>query len=267
VLCIAAVLVAGGRRALLAGLLLGLAIATKAWALVAVGPVLLAAPSGRVRMALVAVAVAAVVHLPFLTQSPSAMTTARTAAATGAIFQPWQATWFLGEHRGAVRSVNGLKPGYRTPPTWLSPISHPLIVLGAAGLSLLWWRRRRGAPWHEALLLLALLLLLRCLFDPLNNVYYGLPFLLAILTWESLRTRRPAVIALGATVATWISFQVAPDSLSPDAQSLLYMAWSAPLAAALALRTFAPERWRALRARVAAGSYDEHGPPQPHAAV
>ena len=44
VLCVAALLVAGDRRTLLAGVLLGLAIATKAWALVAVGPVLLAAP-------------------------------------------------------------------------------------------------------------------------------------------------------------------------------------------------------------------------------
>jgi hypothetical protein len=242
VLCVAALLVAGGRRTLLAGLLLGLAIATKAWALVAVGPVLLAAPTGRVRTAAVAVAVAAVVYAPFLTQPSAAMSTARIATETGTIFQPWQATWFLGEHAGVVRSINEVKPGYRTPPAWLSPISHPVIVLGAGALSLLWWRRRRGAPWHEALLLLALLLHLRCLLDPFNTVYYCLPFLLAIATWESLRTRRPPLIALAATAAAWLTFQIAPQSLTADQQSLLYLAWSVPLAAVLAVRTFAPAR-------------------------
>jgi hypothetical protein len=245
VLCVAALLAAGGRRTLLAGVLLGLAIATKAWALVAFGPVVLAAPLARGRIAVIAVAVAAVAYAPFLTQPSSAIQTARVATETGVIFQPWQAGWFLGEHTGVVRSMDGIKPGYRTPPAWLSPISHPLIVLGAAALSLLWWRRRRGAGWQEALLLLALLLHLRCLLDPFNTVYYCLPFLLVMLAWECLATRRLPVVALGATAAAWVTFQVAPTELSADAQALVYLAWAVPLAAALTLRAFAPERVRA----------------------
>ena len=46
VLCVAAVLLAARDRPLWAGLLLGLAIANKQWALLAVGPVLLALPDG-----------------------------------------------------------------------------------------------------------------------------------------------------------------------------------------------------------------------------
>jgi hypothetical protein len=173
------------------------------------------------------------------------MSTARITAETGTIFQPWQAGWFLGDHAGVVRSINGVKPGYRTAPEWLSPISHPLIVLGAAALSALWRRRRKDAGWQEALLLLALLLHLRCVLDPFNNVYYCLPFLMALLTWESLCARRLPLLTLGVTAAAWFTFQSAPQSLSPDAQSLVYLAWSVPLAAGLALRVFAPGRLRA----------------------
>ena len=46
-LCVAAVLLAARERPLWAGLALGLAIANKEWALLAVGPVLLALPSRR----------------------------------------------------------------------------------------------------------------------------------------------------------------------------------------------------------------------------
>ena len=192
VLCVAALLVAGDRRTVLAGLLLGLAVATKAWALVAVGPVLLAAPEGRRAHR----AASPPWSPPPSTRPswPSRRTRSRPPRrppTPGVIFQPWQAGWFLGDHSGVVRSINGAKPGYRTPPPGCRAISHPLIVLGAFALSALWWRRRRGAGWSEALLLLALLLHLRCLFDTFNTVYYCLPFLLALVTWEALATRRP----------------------------------------------------------------------------
>ena len=196
-------------------------------------------------MALVAAVVTAVVYLPFVTQPSHAVSSAKAAADTGVIFQPWQAGWFFGDHSGVVSSINGEKPGYRTPPAWLSPISHPLIVVGAFALSALWWRRRRGAEWPEALLLLALLLHLRCLFDTFNAVYYCLPFLLALVAWEGLATRRPPLLTLAVTAAAWLTFEVAPDSLTPDEQSLLYLAWSVPLAVVLAVRVFSPARLRA----------------------
>lgn len=239
VLCVAALLAAGHRRPVVAGLLLGLAVATKAWALIAVGPVLLAAPVARVRIAIIAAVVTAAVLLPFVTQPSQAVSSAKAAAGTGVIFQPWHAGWFLGEHGSVVSSINGVKDGYRTPPPWLSPISHPLIVLGAFALSALWWRGHRGADWPEALLLLALLAHLRCVLDPFNTVYYCVPFLIALVSWEALATRRLPVLTLAVTMAAWVTFEIAPDSLSPDDQSLLYLAWSAPLAVALAARVFA----------------------------
>ncbi|MDQ6804804.1 MAG: glycosyltransferase 87 family protein [Actinomycetota bacterium] len=62
----AAVLVAMSGRPVWAGVLLGLAIANKQWALVATGPVLLALPDRRPLAPLTAVGVAAVFAAPFL---------------------------------------------------------------------------------------------------------------------------------------------------------------------------------------------------------
>src|SRR3954471_5715031 len=64
VLCVAAVLAAAARRPGWAGLLLGLALSNKAWAVLAIGPVLIALPAGRWRPLAIAGAIAAVFTLP-----------------------------------------------------------------------------------------------------------------------------------------------------------------------------------------------------------
>jgi hypothetical protein len=156
---------------------------------------------------------------------------------------------------------NGLpKPsGYRVPPEWLSPLTHPLIAFLVLPLSLLWARVRGAAPridGEQVLALLALLLLLRCVLDPWNNVYYELPFLLALLAWEALqRPERPPILALAATVAVWVTFQRAPAWLSPDMQSACFLVWSLPLAAWLARETFAPGARLGARRRAARTAY------------
>ena len=78
---IAAVLAAGRSRAVLAAVLLGLAIATKAWAVLAIGPVLLALPQRRILALFVAGAVAAVVLAPLALFGTHAAIAAR--ASTG----------------------------------------------------------------------------------------------------------------------------------------------------------------------------------------
>ena len=180
-LCVGAVLAGVARKPGLAGLLLGLALANKAWALLAIGPVLLALPAGRRKALLIAGALAILFTLPLLLAAP-ASATPQGASASGSIFQPWQVWWFLGE-------MDLPRPGgriARTAPAWLSPIPHPLIVLLALPLSLLAARRKA-----DPLALLALLLLLRCVLDPWNNVYYVLPCVLALAAWEPLRYGRP----------------------------------------------------------------------------
>jgi Glycosyltransferase family 87 len=242
-LCVAAVLLAARERPLWAGLALGLAIANKEWALRAVGPVLLALPSRRVICMTCAATVAAFVLAPLALVGASGFvaSTRGAAAPPGSIFQPWQAFWFLGHHGPVVHGLFGVvKPAYRTAPGWVGAISHPLIVAVSLPLAALaWGRGRRGQS--DALLLLALLLLLRCVLDTWDTVYYMIPFVLALLAWESLGGRpRPAVLALSCTVLGWVSFEWLPEHISADAQAAFFLAWTVPLILGLALRLYAP---------------------------
>ena len=244
-LAIGALLAAIDGRAVPSAVLLGLAVATKMWAVLAIGPVLLALPDRRVLVLAGAGAVTIAVLAPIMLIGGATTTLVTGASTTGHIFVPWQVFWFLGESGHVVIGGNGLpKPdGYRVPPEWLSPLTHPFIAFLVVPLSLGWARVRRATPrfgGEQLLLLLALLLLLRCVLDPWNVVYYELPFLIALLAWEALcRPERPPVIALTATALTWLTFQRAPELLSPDMQCVLFLAWSLPLAVWLARTAFA----------------------------
>jgi hypothetical protein len=271
-LCIAAVMLAARDRPIWAGVALGLAIANKEWAVLAAGPVLLALGprtadpnqivAAKVRAGVsvarrrvacaasaVAVSVAALAPLALAAPGGFAASTRGAAVAHNAIFQPWQAWWFLGGHGGLVHGLFGApKPGYRTAPMWTNAISHPLIVmvgLGLAGAVWLQCRRRTGkgtASERDALLTLALILLMRCVLDTWDTAYYALPFVLGLLAWEALgQSTRPPVLALASTVLAWLSFQWLPThGAAPDTQAAVFLAWTLPLAIGLALRLYAP---------------------------
>jgi hypothetical protein len=270
-LCVAAVLLAARGRAVWAGLLLGAAIANKEWALLALVPVLLALPGRRVLCLSIATAVAGAILAPpvFVHAGTFVALTRATATPSSSIFQPWQIWWFLGHHGAVVRGTFGrIKPGYRTGPSWTGTISHPLIVAVMVPLgALLWWRRRPAArrasrsaasrdgatvtsaratsmqatPEHAALLLLALLFLLRCMLDTWDTAYYMLPFLLALTTWESRGSARglPA-LALASTALAWFDFEWLHAHARADVQAAVFLAWTLPLATALALALYAP---------------------------
>jgi hypothetical protein len=244
-LCVAAVLLAARRHPLAAGVVLGLAIANKPWALLAAGPVLLALPgSVRLRCLAIAGAVTAAVLAPLALASSSGFAASAHAIATPAspIFQPWQLWWFTGHHGALVHGAFGVpKPDYRAGPAWTSLVSHPLIILvGFAIAFALWLRvRRRSLPARDALLALALVLLVRCVLDTWDAVYYPLPFLLALLSWETYGTpKRPPVLALFGTVLVWLSFVWLPEHANPDVQAAVFLAWSLPLTWLLSVALF-----------------------------
>ncbi len=250
-MCVAAVLFASRNRPLLAAVLLGLAIANKEWAVLAIGPVLLALPARRILCLAVAGAVAIAVLAPLALVSSGGFLagTRGLAAPPAAIFQPWQVWWFFGHHGALVHGLFGTaKVGYRIAPTWIAPISHPLILLvGAAVAGTLWLKERRGnrgdalLTERNALLALALLLLLRCMLDTWDTDYYPLPFIFALLAWEvGAETKRPPLLALSSTVLVWLTFQWSPGHISADAQSALFLIWSLPLAVTLALALYKP---------------------------
>jgi hypothetical protein len=52
---------------------------------------------------------------------------------------------------------------------------------------------------------------------------------------------RPPALALASKVLAWLSFQWLPThGASPDAQAAVFLVWTLPLAAGLALRLYAP---------------------------
>jgi len=267
VLCVAAVVLAQRGRPVWAGLVLGVAIANKQWAILALGPVLIALPSRRLLCTALAGAVTAAVLAPLaLVGSGGFLAATRATASTSStIFQPWQAWWFLGHHGPIVRGLFGnIKVGYRTAPGWTGAISHPLIVVLAVPLSVLFWRLRRGrddagrdafardTAGRDALGLLALLLLVRCFLDTWDIAYYPLPFIFALLAWEVMGPRQLPLLALAATVLAWVDFEWLPTHASADVQAGFFLLWSAPLLAVLALRLYAPEIAAQLFARTRA---------------
>jgi hypothetical protein len=242
VFCVAAVLAAGRERVLLAGVLLGLAVANKPWAVLAVVPLLAIAGAGWWRLLGAAGLTGAIVMAPLMVGGGAIEEASHVARNSSTIFQPWQVWWFLGDTGEVVIGPHGEKPGYRVPPGWLPGVSHFLVVLvpTAVGLALLPLLRRR--PWHDGLLLLAFAMLLRCVLDPWNVSYYALPFLFALVAWEVHAERRPPVMALAATLLCWITLVSLPEATTPDGQAIAYLAWSLPLAVWMAVRLVAPHR-------------------------
>ena len=248
VLCAGAVVAALRDRPVLAGVLLGLAMGNKAWAILAVVPVVLALRSGHWRALLVAGGLTALVLAPMVFGGAAVSQAHAVASDSGVIFQPWQLWWFTGHHGEVVRGLYGVKEGYRASPGWIASVGHPIVILIPLVLSAVVLATRRAGARRDALLLLALALLLRCVLDPWNIAYYHVPFLLALTAHEAFVRRRAPLASLLALVAVYGTTVVVVPVVSPDVSAALYLAWAVPFTAALGLRVLAPRtfaRWTA----------------------
>ncbi len=244
-LCATAVLLAMRGRANWSALALGLAIANKQWALLAIGPVLIALPAHRWRTLVIAGVVSVALVAPIMLASGTLQvgTNRLLVSNTGTIFDPWQLFWFFGTPGHWLPAMAPYIPqGFRFPPAWIGGRTHLLIVWLGMPLSLLAWRRRTGPA--DALLLLAMLMLLRCLLDPWDNVYYPLPFVFALLAWETTTARRLPVGAAAATAATWLIFWYLPNHIGVDAQAISFLV---PATLALGVLAAVTYRVRPLR--------------------
>ena len=89
---------------------------------------------------------------------------------------------------------------------------------------------------------------MRFALDTWDTVYYPLPFIFALLAWETLRVRRPPVLSLAASAIVWLVFIVAPEHLSADAQAAVFLLVAVPTLFALGTALFAPSaRLRPIR--------------------
>lgn len=227
-LSVGAVLCALDDRPAWTAVLLGLAMANKEWAIVVIGPVLLALPRARWRVLGASCTLAGVAVAPLLLGGGLAAQTASVGRTTGQIFLPDQIWWFVG----------GGSAG------WFTAHAHALIVAlmpPLTGLCFLVRRGRRGVP--DPLLLLALLLAARCILDPWDNVYYPVPFMLALLTWETLRGPRLPLMTLTASLLAWFTLRDTGYlglALPRNTQAILFCAFSVPGVIVLAVRLYLP---------------------------
>jgi hypothetical protein len=246
-----AVLAAGRRRWLLAGALLGCAIATKQWAALGLLPALLAAPAGtRARLLGVCLALVAVLTLPMLAGDPGRFRAAQEKVSVTADYTytvTASNVWWRFASESSGRGID--EDGHVTVltqyslPAAVGRAAHLGVIGVALLLSFLYWRGRARASRSpdDALLLLALLLLLRGMLDPLTLSYHHVPFLVALLVYEGLRRPFPLMSAYAIGGALLLTEAIAPSG-DPGLVNAFYLAWTIPLAGAMALSIYATER-------------------------
>jgi hypothetical protein len=207
--------------------LLGLAIASKQWAVIAILPVLMALPARRVRVGLGAAAIVLVLSLPALLASPGSFSNVQgNAASAGRIASVWSAWYPLSEvTTEAVGPTHLTAHVHRTPPL-VGSLSHPLIVLLALGLPLALALRRGsfGLRGPDAMALLALLALLRCVLDPVDILYYHAPLLLAVFGWDALAARGLPLRSLVAVSVAALFWRWSNNLTDPQVLNAAYLA-------------------------------------------
>jgi hypothetical protein len=226
-LAVAAIAAAAEKRFRTTALLLGLAIASKQWAVIGILPALLVLPTRRLRTGLLAVAVAAALFLPAIVASPSSFLGVQgEAAGTGRVVTPWSAWYPFSSSQTEVYAVGGerLVAHVENAPSLADPIAHPLIVLLALAVPLAIARRRRlPITIADGFALLALLALLRCALDPVDNLYYHAPLLLAFVGWDAFSAQGLPLRSLLATTVAWVFWHGWHHLSSPATFNLAYI--------------------------------------------
>ena len=194
-LCVAAGLAATGRRPLLTGVLLGVAVANKPWALLAVVPVVADAPratparpgGGGRRGGRDLRPDARARRARHDRHRRGGAHERRDLPAVAAVVVPRRAR---PPRHGPDRREGRLPHAAG----WVTTVNHPLVVLVPVASR----AARRPSPRGrcgaaDGFALLALCFQLRCLLDTWNNVYYALPACLALVAWEVHAGRLPLV--------------------------------------------------------------------------
>jgi glycosyl transferase family 87 len=244
-LVLGAILAAIRSRPGWAAVLLGLALGTKQWTLLAIIPVLLACgPGHRLRTALIAGLLATALIVPMAVADSGQFVTNNKMAQGGWGHASRLSVWWALGSPERVGSEGSSAITVRTLSKRWTAFARPTVVVVALVLSAAFWLRRRRLVPADTLGLLALLLLLRCLLDPMNNDYYHAPFMLFIIAWEGLRVRGLPVLSLLAAAALWATTHspwMSPEALGEQfylVNNVLYLSCMLPLAAWLAWSLF-----------------------------
>ncbi|HEY5052499.1 MAG TPA: glycosyltransferase family 87 protein [Solirubrobacterales bacterium] len=247
-LAVAAVAVASEGYDRRAAVLLGLAIASKQWAVIAILPVLMAVPARRVRTALITAAVALAFILPIVAAGPGSYSGGQAnLTSTSGIVDPWN-IWYPAATVTTIKLPAG--DSYLTAhphrATIVAQLSHPLIVLLAIALPLaLALRRRRfGLSGPDAMTLFALLALLRCALDPVGTLYYHEPLLLALIGWDAMTCRNWPLRGLAGAAIAALFWRWSLDLSDPQALNIAYIVMAVGVGGVIAVALFRRARSR-----------------------
>ena len=228
-LAIGAVVAAAQQRELLTVGLLGLALASKQWAVIAVFPVLAILAAHRLRTLASAAGIAIVVSLPAFVGSPGAFVASHLALVHEHYLEPSVYSWlFPLAPQVTVHLPGGLvHHGARLAPG-LVGLLHPLIigvaVAIAVGLARL---ARRGLTVDQIFAAAGLVFLLRCTLDTETMPYYHAPLLVTLLAWDVLRGDRLPLRALAAAAVGYVVFdRLTLYVVSADTAAWLYCAFA-----------------------------------------
>lgn len=233
-------------RLMVGALLLGLACGGKLWPVVLVLVALAATRTwgDAVRVSVISGVTAVAMVLPNVLVHFTFFKVNVTAVGGYGIFTPGNVWWFLGSRNPAwidpqdgTQVIHAAGTSFRTPPSWVTAIDHPLVVLLAVSLSAAWWWRARRRPdWALAdrtaslLLLVASVAWWRALLDGWFQPYYLTLALLALALSDARRGRLPVAAAI-VWSALWI-FNGQNDltaGWSPDLVSAVTLAWAVPV--------------------------------------
>jgi hypothetical protein len=207
-LAVAALLAACDGRPLLTGVLAGLAVAGKQWAILVLVPALLIIERRRIRAVTAALVASAGMWLPMLVANAGAfMHAVRYIASPQPVVTFF--TWLYPFSPAAtVRVANIFGDARRFEAhrvVGLEAAARPLItLLGVAIPVIVWWRRGRRAGAAEILTAAAIVFVLRCALDPGSAGYYHFPLLLILLALDVEAGRRLPVAALAGCAAAFV---------------------------------------------------------------
>lgn len=195
VLATGAVLAATRGHIRWAAVLLGLAVGTKEWAVIALPPVLIASRQGRRETLMISAGLALVLSGAVWLADPVAFLRSVHREGSTTLLNPLSLLWPLG-------SPVELAPG-RFVPVHYVPLGltrgdvTALAVLAAAAAVSVWYSRgRRIGAACDPLALLALLGVLRSVSDSTHLEYYFVAAVVPIAAWEAANDRLPVVTLL-----------------------------------------------------------------------
>jgi hypothetical protein len=228
-LAVSALLAACEQRALLTGVLAGLAVASKQWALLVITPAVLVLERDRIRALLASAIVAAAATLPMIAGSLSGF---RHALSYISHPQPivTHFSWLYPLSPGGTFPVANIFGGGRPVAGHRllgveSMLARPsILAIGLALVLMIWWLSGRRLDHQPMLECTAVVLLLRCALDPGSMGYYHYPVLLVLLALDALAGRKLPLAGLAGVAVAFVTFDRASSYLSSGAANAVYIA-------------------------------------------